>query len=258
MKVIITPEAKQRLELYTEFAKDEVSGLGRAYVFDGNIYVDEVYLLKQECSSSDTELDPQALAEFITQLVAAEEAPEEIKLWWHSHANMGVFWSPTDEGTAGKFGNGWMLSLVVNKKGEYKCRLDVYEPVHLTLDNVVMEVGLPHATKEFREALKKEVEEKVRTKAYQWTEIGGRGYYAPGFPGASETWKEKEKETGSSNGNATKQRAASVERDRFGRWEVLPGGGRRFIAWTKEEKEALNQLDEAEIDEYYAGFGGVS
>jgi hypothetical protein len=164
MKVYITPEAKQKLDLYVEAVSGEISGLGRCTTHKGTIYIEDVYLLKQESGHSDTELDPEAVAELMVAVVNAKEDPAELKLWWHSHGSMGVFWSGTDEATAGKFGNGWMLSLVVNKKGESKCRLDVYDPVHLVCESAELAVWYPLPSKELKAAIEAEVKEKVSSK----------------------------------------------------------------------------------------------
>jgi hypothetical protein len=187
MKVFITPEAKQRLDLYTEIATGEISGLGRARVHAGNIFIEDVYLLKQSCTSADTELDPEDVAAFLGEVIASEIPPEEIKVWWHSHAGMSCFWSGTDEKTAQCFANGWMLSLVVNKKKEYKCRLDVYDPVHLTADSLELVIAYPEAAAELRRAVEAEVKEKVTNKAWSGGvttgQAGGHSWHQGGYNG---------------------------------------------------------------------------
>jgi hypothetical protein len=104
-----------------------------------------------------------------------------------SHGGMGAFWSGTDESTAGKFGNGWMVSLVVNRKGEYKCRLDVYEPVPLVVDNIELEIAYAPVAREVKEAIEAEVKEKVSSKSYgtgfQGNGCCGGGYTGGGFHG---------------------------------------------------------------------------
>jgi hypothetical protein len=173
-KAYITPEAKQKLDIYVELVNGEVSGLGRVEVWKDNFYIEDIYLLKQESSGAETILEPEAVAVFMNDIIAAEDvAPEEIKLAWHSHANMGVFWSRQDDETARVFGNGWMLNLVVNKKGEHKCRLSVYEPVLILQDNLALEIFYPAPSQELIESLKEEVKLKVKEKKF--TAIGG-GY----------------------------------------------------------------------------------
>ena len=39
----------------------------------------------------------------------------------------------------------WMLSIVVNQKGEYKARLDIHYPIHIEIDDLqlVLEADIP-------------------------------------------------------------------------------------------------------------------
>lgn len=165
-KVYITPELRQKLQLYVNAATGEISGLGIVTIKDKNFYIDDLFLLHQTCTNADTELDPEAVALFIQDLVEKGEALDKVKLWWHSHANMGVFWSGTDQATAGKFGNGWMLSLVANKKGEALCRVDVYEPVYLALEKMDLEVLQSGVDEALKNAIEAEVREKVKPKVF--------------------------------------------------------------------------------------------
>lgn len=147
MKAYITPEAMQRMQLYIDAADGEISGLGTVYVNKGVMLVDNVYLLEQESSYSQTELKPEAVGKFLSEWMGDGGDPEELKLWWHSHGRMSVFWSSQDESTAKSFANGWMLSIVGNKDRAFKVRLDVYEPVHLYLE-MELEVACDAASRE--------------------------------------------------------------------------------------------------------------
>jgi hypothetical protein len=203
LNALITPEAKQMLDLYVDLAQDEVSGLGIVSLTNGQFCIEKIYLLKQECSTSETELDPEAISLLMTEMMKNEEDPGKLKLWWHSHANMGVFWSTTDEATAGKFGNGWMLSVVANKKREYKVRLDIYDPVHVVLDDINLVVSMP-VSDELRKLAEEEVKEKITSRSFRgsyWDaktktwygsqkEIGEPDYYSGGYWGRGGFWEE--------------------------------------------------------------------
>jgi hypothetical protein len=88
--------------------------------------------------------------------------PSEWRLWWHSHVNFQAFWSGTDTDTIDDFdteedkGN-WFLSIVGNKKGEYKTRLDVFKPFRYTFEELPVEL-------EIDEELDKEIDEEMRAK----------------------------------------------------------------------------------------------
>jgi hypothetical protein len=226
VEAYITPEAKQRLDLYVKAAPGEISGLGRVIVVNNVIYIEDIYLLKQSSTGSSTDLNPEAMAEFIGELIAKDSAPEEIKLWWHSHGNMSTFWSATDEETAGVFANGWMLSLVVNKKNEHLCRLDVYDPVHLVLDKIPLIVSCPLPTAAMVKAIEAEVKEKVDNKSYGGKK--GKGGVIDDTHGFGSEWVEDGKGVWKRRA-LTKEEREDLDRDRqdelLGRRANFPGWG---------------------------------
>lgn len=172
MKIFITPDAKQLLDLYVAAVDGEISGLGVVEVIDQELVITDVMLLEQESGHADTELDPEAISRLIADVMASGEDPEKLKLWWHSHGSMKAFMSTTDESTASKFGNGWMVSLVLSKSSEPVCRLDVYDPVHLTCD-ATLTLMPAEASEELKAFVKEEVREKVRIRSFSFTGYGG-------------------------------------------------------------------------------------
>lgn len=165
--VYITPEAKKRLDLYIQVADVEISGLGTVTRIGNDFLVTAVHLFEQECNPASTILSSEDVARFLHEAVRSGLDPSQLKLWWHSHASMGIFWSSIDEETISRFANSWMLSLVGNKKGEYLVRLDLYEPIRLTLDGLKFEIHQPEDPV-LRAAVEAEVRAKVKTFAYPW------------------------------------------------------------------------------------------
>jgi hypothetical protein len=163
--VWITPQAKEKLDIYIEAANGEISGLGVVEQAGTNFLIRDVYLFAQTCSPVSTVLAPDDIANFLLQTVQQGLDPSELKLWWHSHDRMNVFWSQTDDETAASFGNGWMLSVVGNKAGDYLCRLDLYDPLRLTMDRLPMQIYLPRDP-DVEATLYAEVKAKVRMNTY--------------------------------------------------------------------------------------------
>lgn len=160
-RVFITPEAKQKLDLYIRLCPEEISGLGQVEHRSSDLLITEVYLFEQEVSQVSTDLSQEDVAKWLIELIEAGEDPAEIKLWWHSHRKWRTFWSPTDQGTASCFANGWMISIVGNQQGEYKVRLDIYKPFHLTFDDLPLEIEVPE-DEGLRGEVEAEIKEKVR------------------------------------------------------------------------------------------------
>jgi len=170
--VFITPEAKQRLDLYIQCAEGEISGLGTVTRLGNDFLINAVHLFEQECTASSTDLSVEDVSKFLLEAVRSGLAPETLKLWWHSHGRLEVFWSGIDDGTAQKFNNGWMLSAVGNKRGEYLIRLDLFEPIRLTLDGLRFEVREPE-NPALRAEIEAEIMEKVKFVTYHYLGQGG-------------------------------------------------------------------------------------
>ena len=97
-KIVIGREAYDKIMHYVHKAKFEISGFGNVQVIDGIPTVTDIILLKQENDPTETEIDADAIAKAIyDHHVSGMEG--ELKFWWHSHVNMGVFWSGTDNAT---------------------------------------------------------------------------------------------------------------------------------------------------------------
>ena len=111
-----------KIRKWVDLCDQEISGLGKVIIKDdGSLHVNSVYLLEQEVSPAETELDDDSVASLLFEARADEG---EMVFWWHSHVNMNVFWSGTDLTTIKQFGkNGALLSAVYNKRGERKVSL---------------------------------------------------------------------------------------------------------------------------------------
>ena len=145
IEIYIKHAAWRKIKMWVDIASGEVSGLGEVEVVDSKITVTEVYLLDQTSSGSSTEMDSGAVAKLIDDKIRKDGDANNIKLWWHSHADMNVFWSATDDNAIEEFNNetdtnNWFLSIVVNKKGEVKCRIDTFHPVQFFLNDIPLKI----------------------------------------------------------------------------------------------------------------------
>jgi len=151
VKIQVEAEAMQKLWLWTDFAKGEVSCLGLVdEVVDANtgritaLIVSDFYLVKQNCTSDETDMDVADVARLISELEAKGIDSRKLRCWAHSHGSMSVFWSGQDEQCiAGLANDDWMLSLVVNKRRDSIMRLDQYHPAHLYLADIAWDVVYP-------------------------------------------------------------------------------------------------------------------
>jgi hypothetical protein len=142
---------------YVKHYNGEVSGLGlvnRVEVLekDGedrishiSYIIEEVFLpAEQDNGSSTTEIDEKVTHELIQELVKQGKDVEKLKLHWHSHATMNVFHSGTDKENYNLQHNGsWLVSLVMNKDGDFLGRIDIYDKARISISNVPIYVIFP-------------------------------------------------------------------------------------------------------------------
>ena len=163
-RVFIAAQALRRLKLYIDLCPFEVGGLGTVERRGEDLLVADIFLIRQRASHSDTELDPQAVAEHLLRTIQEGKDPSSLRLWWHSHAEADITWSDTDENTIEAFQIEQLVSIVGNKRHEFGCRLDRFSPKRLTLDKLPLipaPDGLPDDEAFLRKQIMAELREKV-------------------------------------------------------------------------------------------------
>ena len=161
LKVLINLPVLERIKHYIDLARGEVSCLGTVERDGDNLVVTDLFLPKQVCSGASTEMDPADVAKLLVDLEQQGIDPKTLRLWLHSHADMNTFWSQTDADTIKELINdGFLLSIVTNKKGAMLARVDVFEPIAFTIDKLPVEPLLPDFG--LRDQCKAEIEAKVQ------------------------------------------------------------------------------------------------
>lgn len=119
MKLVIDEMVNKKVMHWVMKAgKKEISGLGNIKIEGESFRVVSAILLPQKNGVTTTEISPEGICKAMYDL---KDSEGELKWWWHSHVDMGVFWSGTDMDTIKQFGgNGWILATVFNKKKELK------------------------------------------------------------------------------------------------------------------------------------------
>ncbi len=176
-EVRIRRYALDKLLRYAERCPVEIGGLGTVVEDSDGLLITDVFLLAQRVSASDTELDADAVFDFLARLVAEGGDPALVRLWWHSHADMDVVWSETDRTTIGSLPGDFWVALLVNRRGEIACRLDAFQPQRQTWDLPLAEVlddagGDPEA---LRQAIDREILDKVRAYTVIHEVMGNEG-----------------------------------------------------------------------------------
>lgn len=138
-RVVITPEAKEDMDLIVRNGgSDEIGWLGMVTRNGDEFEIDRILLPKQRVHAATTEITPEGLSELMSELLdggmtAAESS--RIRLWGHSHVNMGVSPSGQDNEQMRIFTNNidesgenpFFVRVIANKKGEYQFSIFLYD-----------------------------------------------------------------------------------------------------------------------------------
>jgi hypothetical protein len=170
LKIEIDPLILQKVMHWVDKSNFEVSGLGNI-VFDqesNTLKVVSAILLPQKNTGTTTDIEPAAVNKAMFLL---RNEPGQLRWWWHSHVNMGVFWSGTDVDTIKKLGGGgWFAATVFNKRREMKSAFCQNEPVRLLLPDIPTSIVVSETlTKCWDEEYEKNVENIQHDFSNKWS-----------------------------------------------------------------------------------------
>lgn len=131
-RVAIKSEALNKMYLFIKECNEEVGWLGTIEQIENSQYfiINDVFLFEQNVSAVTTEITPEGLSTFAEEIMQRPDGMEvwnSMKVWGHSHVNMGITPSGQDDKQMRDFqsgGHDYFIRLIGNKKGEMK--LDFY------------------------------------------------------------------------------------------------------------------------------------
>lgn len=182
IKVVFEYDALQKIKEWTKCTVKEISGMLLVDHVGNTFTVLDVFLLKQTNTAGYTDIDDEALGKLVYDLAIKDKEDNgtrcaQLRGWWHSHANMGTFWSGTDneciDSKIDDRGPEWWLSIETNRNGVLRARLDIKQP-RMMIDELQWSVK-EHIPTELKEFCKKEYDEKVTQQTYNWPNCHG-GY----------------------------------------------------------------------------------
>ncbi|MGE5849752.1 MAG: hypothetical protein ACM362_06485 [Candidatus Methylomirabilota bacterium] len=162
-RILIAAPVFRRLQLYIDLCPFEVGGLGSVEAFGDDLLVTSAILIRQRATGSDVELDSQAIADHLLQILREGRDPSSLRVWWHSHAEGPILWSSTDERTIEGMQIDRLVSIVGNKRNEFACRLDEFSPRRRTFDGLPL-LPMPDGVLEDEATLRLQVMAELREK----------------------------------------------------------------------------------------------
>jgi hypothetical protein len=148
LTVDITLDAYEYMWACIKAVTTEIGGVGYIERQDnGRLLWHRSLLIPQEVTSGSIDFtDPAFMVEQAHKDGVLGD-PNFVWVWWHSHANMGVFWSGTDTGEYiepfRKAGAPALVSFVGNRRNEWKMRLDIFDHAlapHVELHDISLRV----------------------------------------------------------------------------------------------------------------------
>jgi hypothetical protein len=140
----------------------EINGFGLVdyQPSSGLIRLSDAFITKQDASMQGVEIDDADLHRHMYALSKKGIAPSRVKFQWHSHVGMPVYFSDIDTQNIDRWSGDLLVSLVVNKHGEWRCRLDLYTPLRLSFD-IQLEIEWPVASELLQQQVAADMSEKV-------------------------------------------------------------------------------------------------
>jgi len=141
-RVLITPDAYKRMNLYIEIAPKEVGWLGTVKrLANGDFLIEEVFLVEQEVTGVETEMSVAGREKLVLELLAGGDPgldkANTLHFWGHSHVRMSTGPSGTDENTMVQFGgegHPYYIRGIFTKLGRGEFTLYLYEQGYRVID----------------------------------------------------------------------------------------------------------------------------
>ena len=168
-KILFTAQAWAEWDLMVQTVPGECSALAFADQAGATFTITEIVFLKQRNSGSNTELDQADMGKFMFEAMKAGKDMGKLVVWIHSHGTFQVFWSGTDAECIRILGGAasWFISVVTNKNGDTLARLDIFKPIHTTLDQLPVDVDY-----QLTEARKTELAALIAEKCGRAADVG--------------------------------------------------------------------------------------
>jgi proteasome lid subunit RPN8/RPN11 len=143
IKILFKELAFEKMYAYAKEAiPNEVGGFGFASIDQGILNVYDIVLLPQTVGPASTTLTPEGIAQYLQQM---PHPMSDLRIWWHSHANFGTFFSSTDMKCVQELLKfvPWILTPVVNAKNDLYLAVHMKYPTYHFYDDLEYDVLSP-------------------------------------------------------------------------------------------------------------------
>lgn len=167
----VDPGAWAKLMMYVTECPVEVNGFGYLQVIEPTRDLllaspDDIFITHQVVTAGSAEAHRDTVALALDRAAQAGRS-REMRFQWHSHVDMGAYHSLVDMDAIdgyGEAGSQWMVSMVLNRRGEHATRMDVYTPFRMGME-IPVQIRRPD-NPALRAACRADLERYVRRMVY--------------------------------------------------------------------------------------------
>lgn len=171
-QLIISQPDWQRLMGYVQLCEEEINGFGLVEIVGNHILVNGVFITRQTVGPGSAEVDEADVHHLMYQLTEKGINTGKLRLQWHSHVHMPAYFSGVDTHNIEQYPGDWMISLVLNKFGQYSARLDLFKPFRVTVEELPVRIQQPALDPRIEAECRGEITTKVRRQVL----LGKRAY----------------------------------------------------------------------------------
>jgi hypothetical protein len=126
-RVFYAPGIWEQIHYLVAQCSKEVGWLGLVEKIDNDYLITEIFVPEQIVNGAETDISSNAMAALALQLLAENKDPSKLRYWGHSHVNMAVSPSSTDETQVAEYLEtcNYFIRGIYNKRSETK--VDIYD-----------------------------------------------------------------------------------------------------------------------------------
>lgn len=155
-QISILPSAAQKLMGFVRACPLEINGFGIIEQRGHRYVIVDVFITRQHARKNRVVADGDDECRKLVELMASGVRSEQIAFQWHSHVYYAARFSREDITQINKWEGPYMISCVLNKRGEQSCRLDTFRPERTTL-SMRLEMGTETVKPNVYELCQKEI-----------------------------------------------------------------------------------------------------
>ena len=126
-RVFYAPGVWERIQYLVSKCTKEVGWLGLVEKINNDYLITEIFVPEQTVTGAETDISSTAMAALAMQLLRENKDPSKLRYWGHSHVNMSVSPSTTDENQVAEYLEtcNYFIRGIYNKSNASK--VDVYD-----------------------------------------------------------------------------------------------------------------------------------